>query len=109
MSSKQCSISESNIDIEEFESQLSSFKEGFRLEMGKRKKQKGQAKLILERGKDAIKNDQNKWKSRSEARIKETRGEETFKKNQNERKAISGAKIKQERGEETVKKDQNES
>ena len=108
VSNQQCSISQSNIDIEEFESQLSAFKEGFRLEMGRRRKQKSQAKLILERGKDTMMKNQNNRKTKSDAKMKETRGEETFKRDQNERKTKSRAEIKQERGEKTVKKDQNE-
>jgi len=46
VNSQQCTISESNIAIEEFGFQLSAFKEGFRLEMGRKRKQKSKKKLI---------------------------------------------------------------
>ena len=35
---KNCNISQSNIDAKEFKSQLDSFKEGYRLELGREKK-----------------------------------------------------------------------
>ena len=54
VNSQQCTISKSNIAIEEFGIQLSAFKEGFRLEMGRKRKQKSRMKLIMERGKDTI-------------------------------------------------------
>ena len=104
MSGQQCTISESSIDAEEFASQLNAFKEGFRLEMGKRRKQKSRAKLLDERGKEAIKKDQNERKSKSDAKIKEEKGIETFKTETNYRKAKSRAEIKEKRGEEALKR-----
>ena len=55
VNSKQCNISKSNIDLKEFAIQFSSFIEGFRLELGRKRKQKSQAKLIVDRGEDARK------------------------------------------------------
>ena len=42
ITSKKCKIVKSNIDIKEFKSQLDSFKEGFRLASGRKRKQKSQ-------------------------------------------------------------------
>ena len=108
VSSQQCTISESMIDTAEFASQFNAFKEGFRLEMGKRRKQKSRAKLIDERGKEAIKKDENERKSKRRAEIKEKRGEDAVKKDQNRIKSSSDAKIKEEKGIETFKKVAND-
>ena len=59
-SSKKCNISKLNIDIKEFASQLNSFKEGFRLEMGRKRKQKSTIKLKVEKGIEVIKKEQKK-------------------------------------------------
>ena len=62
LSRKQCTISDSNINTKEFGNQLSAFKEGFRLEMGRKRKQKSMMKLKLERRIDTIKRNPNERK-----------------------------------------------
>ena len=89
VNSQQCTISKSNIAIEEFGIQLNAFKEGFRLEMGRKRKQKSRIKLIMERGKDTINMEQNKRKAKSEIKIRESKGQEKVQKETNERKAKS--------------------
>ena len=108
VTSRQCNISKSIRDLKEFTSQLDSYKEGFRLEMARKRKQRSHAKLIEERGKDTVKKDQNERKMRSQAKLKEEKGKDTIKKEQNERKMKSQANIIEEKGKDTVKKEQNE-
>ena len=70
VTSQQCTISKSNIDLKEYAIQLSSYREGFRLEMGRKHKKKSQAKLIEERGKYTAKKEQNERKAKSQANLK---------------------------------------
>ena len=77
-----CDISKLNIDTVEFTSQLNSFREGFRLEVGRRWKQKSQEKLTKERGGKAMKDDDKKRKKKSRANGLEERGKEAINKEQ---------------------------
>ena len=45
--------------MNEFGNQFSAFREGFRLETGRKRKQKSKMKLVMERGKDTINKEQN--------------------------------------------------
>ena len=45
LNSQKCTINQLQIDINEFRSQLDSFREGFRLDMSRKQKQKSRAKL----------------------------------------------------------------
>ena len=75
--SKKCNISKLNIDTTEFTTQLKSYREGFRVEVGRhrcqkskddarKRKQKSRDKLTAERGKEVMKevNAKNIEKSR---------------------------------------------
>ena len=83
VSSRQCTISQSNINIKEFGNQFSAFREGFRLEMGRKRKQKSRMKLILEKGKDAIKWEQNELKAKSRIKSRVEKGPSKVRKEQN--------------------------
>jgi hypothetical protein len=65
ISSQQCIISKANIDLEQFAVQFDSYREGFRLEMGEKRKQKSRSNLIDEKGKYTAKKEQNEWKMKS--------------------------------------------
>ena len=65
IASKKCNISKSNIDITEFKSQLNSFRDGFRIEMGRKIKQKNRVKLREEKGSEVIKAKHNKHRKKS--------------------------------------------
>jgi hypothetical protein len=47
------------MDLNEFKAQLDSFKEGFRLEMTRKRKQRSRSKLRVEKGSELIKAMQN--------------------------------------------------
>ena len=91
ITSQQCTISKAGIQIEEFTKELESFREGFRLEMGRKRKQKSRVKLNDERGKDTMKKVENQWKKKSMANLIEKRGKDTVKYEQNQRKEKSMA------------------
>ena len=65
ITSKKCKIKTLNIDATEFKSQFNSFREGFRLEMSRRRKEKYLTKAIEEKGINIIKEEQHKCKLRS--------------------------------------------
>ena len=56
VNSKNCQISRTNIEISEFKAQLDSFREGYRLELGRKHNQKSRMKISAERGSAQIKN-----------------------------------------------------
>ena len=74
IASKKCNISKLNIDITELTSQLNSFTEGFRLEMGRKRKQKSRIKLREEKGTEVIKAEQNKQIQKSRKKLREEKG-----------------------------------
>jgi hypothetical protein len=106
--SNKCNISKLNIDIKEFSSQLNSFKEGFRLEMGRRRKQTSRMKLRDEKGIDLIKKEQNEHKLRSRANLREEKGIDVIKKEQNEHKQRSLANLREVKGVEVIRKEQTQ-
>ena len=55
IASKKCSIQKLSIDAEEFKNQLNSFKEGFRLQMGRKRQNKYMAKQREEKGYEFVK------------------------------------------------------
>ena len=55
LASKKCNISSIKIETEEFTSKLKSYRDGFRLEVGRRQKLKSRGKLIREKGHATIK------------------------------------------------------
>jgi hypothetical protein len=69
--SLQCFISKANIDLKQFTVQLDSYREGFRLEMGRKRKQKSQAKLMNERGKDNVKKEHNETQKKVKPNLKQ--------------------------------------
>ena len=108
IASKKCNISSLKIETEEFTSQLKSYREGFRLEVGRRQKLKSRAKLIGEKGHETIKENENKRKQRSSERLIAERGKAAIKKDQVEHKVKSQDKLTVESGKAVIKKDQVE-
>jgi hypothetical protein len=107
VASKKCRISKSNIDRLEFTSQLNSFREGFRLELGRKRKQKSQTKLREEKGTEVIKAEQNQRKLKSRTGLREEKGTEVNKTEQNKSKMKSRTKLREEKGIEVIKAEQN--
>ena len=101
----KCEISKLNIDTVEFTSQLNSYKEGFRLEFGRRWKQKSRTKLTKERGEKAMKDDDKKHKTKNRAKGLVERGKEAINKEQALWKMKSREKLTAERGEKAMKDD----
>ena len=66
----------------EFTNQLKSFKEGFRLEVGRRRQQKSRKKLIEAKGSEKINYDENTRKKKSRAKLIAEKGKEAMKKDQ---------------------------
>ena len=62
ITSKNCGIYQAKININEFKNQLDSYKEGYRLEMSRNRKQKSRAKLREKKGPEIIKAEQNEQK-----------------------------------------------
>ena len=71
INNQNCKISRLNLDSKELMSQLDSFKEGLRLEISKRRKQRSMAKLLAEKGPEVIKAEK---KSKSEKQGQTKRG-----------------------------------
>ena len=107
VTSNKCNISKSNIDIKEFTNQLNSFKEGFRLEMHRKRQQRSQANQRKSKGNDAMKEDQNKRKQKSQANLGKTKGNDAIKEDQNKRKQKRQANLIEAKGNEAMKEDQN--
>ena len=55
---KNCPISQIGLDNKEFKSHLDSFKDGYRLQMSRKRKQKSRANLIEEKGPEVIRAEQ---------------------------------------------------
>ena len=66
---KNCKISQSNIDLKEFTSQFDSFREGYRLELGRRKNMRKRNKLIAEKGVEQIRKEENERKLKSRDKL----------------------------------------
>ena len=92
-----------NIDKTEIINQLNAFKEGFRLEKGRKYKQKSRQKFLEEKGSGAVKDQQNKHKVESRVKLLEEKGIETVREEQNKHKVKSRANLCIERGIEAVK------
>jgi hypothetical protein len=86
INSKTCNIANLNIDMKEFTNQLHSFREGFRLEKGRKRQQSWRVKVRAEKGSQVIKEEQNKCKLKSQAKLKELKGSQVIKEEQNKRK-----------------------
>ena len=108
ITNQHCKISHSNIDIKEFKSQFDSYREGYRLEMGRKRKQMSRDKLLVERGPVQIRKEVNEWKIKSSDKILVERGPVQIRKEVNERKIKSRDKILVERGPVQIRKEVNE-
>ena len=103
----KCEISKLNIDTVEFTSQFNSYKEGFRLEISRRRKQKSRTKLTKEKGEKAMKDDDTKRKQKSQEKLTKERGEKAMKEDDKKRKQKSQEKLTAERGEKAMKEVQS--
>ena len=92
------------LNIKEFTRQLDSFKEGFKLEMSRRRKQKSRIKLREEKGNEKVKALQSKY----QMKMREEKDNEVTKADQNSRKEKSRAKLKEEKGKEHIMEEDNE-
>ena len=89
----------------QFESQLQSFKDGYRLEVNRRKKQKSRAKLLEEKGPELIKEEMKDQKSRSRKNLRDEKGPEIIKAEVKEQKARSRKNLRDQKGPEFIKKE----
>ena len=71
INNKSCQIHKLPIDKKQFDAQLESFKEGFRLEMNRKRKQKSRIKLLKEKGPEIIKAEMNKQKIESRKNLRD--------------------------------------
>ena len=108
MSNKNCKISQSNIDMEEFTSQLDSFREGYRLELGRKRNLRKRNKLMVEKGAEQIRREENERKLKSRAKLMEEKGPEHARKQNIEWRSKSKYKLDKEKGPEHAKKQINE-
>ena len=107
VTSKKCNIHKTNIDTTEFTCQFNSFKDGFRLELKRKRNQKSRVKLKEEKGSKVVKEEQNKYKVKSRDKIRAEKGPEEVKKSNIEQKLKSQAKLTKEKGSEAIKEEQN--
>ena len=103
INNQKCKISKLKLDSKELLSQLNSFKEGFRLEMSKRRKQRSMAKLLAEKGPEVIKAEKKIINLKSRAKLREEKGPEVIKAEIKKVKQKSKAKLKEEKGPEVIK------
>ena len=107
VSTRSCKISQLQIERKEFQSQYDTYKEGYRLELNRKRLQKSRDKLLKERGPEHIKKQQNEWKCNSRKKLLKQRGHAQLRKEQTDGESKSRAKILEERGPEQIKKQQN--
>ena len=103
--SLQCKIHELNIDKKQFDSQLQSFKDGYRIEMNRRKKQRSRAKLLEEKGPELFKEEMKDQKSRSRKNLRDEKGPELIKVEMKEQKSRSRKNLRDQKGPELIKKE----
>ena len=108
ITSKNCRIHQANIDRDEFKNQLDSFKEGYRMEMSRKRKQKSRDKLRAEKGAELIKAQHNEHARKSRVKISVEKGPEIIKSEQNKQKLKSMEKLRAEKGPELMKAQYNE-
>ena len=102
-----CKISQINIEMDDFKANLDSFREGYRLELGRRRKQRSRNKLIEERGLVQLRNEKNQRKLKSKDKLLAEKGPEQFRKEENERKVKSKGKLIVEKGPVKFRKEEN--
>ena len=107
INNKGCQINKLSIDKKQFEDQLASFKEGFRLEMNRRRKQKSRAKQLAEKGPEIIKAEMNKQKIGSRRNLRDQKGPEIIKAEMNKQKINNRKKLIVERGPVHIKIQEN--
>ena len=107
INSHKCVIHQLHIDKKEFIDQLDSFREGYRLEMSRKRHRKSRAKLREEKGPAVIKAEQNRNRQKNRVKLREEKGPEVIKAEQNRVKQHSRANIREEKGSEVIKAEQN--
>ena len=81
---KNCEVHKIITNKKEFESQLNSYREGFRITNNRKEKQKSDAKLRIERGSQQVKKDQTERKEKNRAKLRVEKGPQHIKKAHNE-------------------------
>ena len=110
---KSCLISTSISNHSEFKNQYDSFKEGFRLEMGRKRKQKSRSNQIEKKGLEQVRKESNKNTLTSRFNQIEKKGLEQVRKESNKNTLTSRSNqiqkkgLKQVRKEETKRKEES--
>ena len=94
--------------MDELKSHLDSFKEGYRLELGRKQRQRSRIKEQQEKGKDQVMKERNQSKLRSRAKLVAERGSSQIRKEENLRKAKSRKKLLVERGPAQIRREGQE-
>ena len=102
---QKCHILHSPIDLKKFRSQHDAFKEKYRLEKGRKRKQKSRIRLIEKRGSEQAQ--ENMWKSKSRAKLVKERGTKITQAQQNKWESKSRTKLIKEKGANTVQAQEN--
>ena len=108
INNKRCPIVELNLDKTEFTSQLGSFREGYRLDMSRKRKQRSRANQLIQKGPEIMKAEINQQKQKSRVKLVKEKGLEVIKAEINEQKQISRMKLIKEKGSEVIKAEMNE-
>ena len=70
INNKSCPIAEFKLDKTEFASQLGSFREGYRLDMSRKRKQRSRANQLIQKGPEVIKAEINQQKQKKQTETK---------------------------------------
>ena len=103
-----CQISQFKIDSKEFKSQYESFKEGYRLEMARKRKIKSRLKLKEEKGLEEVRKADNDNKAKSRSNLIEKMGLEKVRKVERDSKAKSRVNQQNKKGIEEVREADND-
>ena len=106
---KTCLITKSILDISEFRNQYDSFKEGFKLEMGRKRKQKSRSNQIEKKGLEQVRNEEAKRKEKSKSNQIAKKGLAQVRNEETKRKEKSRSNQIEKKGLEHVRKESNKS
>ena len=106
LNNQNCNIYQLHIDTTEFKAQLDLFREGFRLDMSRKRKQKSRAKLLQEKGPEVVNLEHSRQAQKSRAKLLEEKGPEVIKVEQLRQKQKSRAKLLEEKGPGVIKVEQ---
>ena len=107
LNNNSCPIIEMKLDKTELISQLGSFREGYRLDMSRKRKQRSRAKLKAERDPEVLRTQRSQHNEMSRNKLKEEKGYEYIKTQRKEQKQKSRVKLTKEKGVEVIKAEMN--